>query len=409
MRVKDRIFYLIVTLMLMVTAALGSIAMMAPADEAQAQYNTACYEEFGGAKRVGGSGCEYEFQSGSTVDAQSGSTVDLAGNVDFTGATITGLSYYFVTEDDGNTLVTGTLYVSDTAVFTSAATALAGFDLNGTELTLDADADTSITADTDDQIDIEINGADDFAFKANSLELASGSIVDLNASADALALDTDGNTSISAPTDNQIDIEVNGADDFQITANTLTALSGSSIKADTIAETTENNGVAVDGVTLKDGGATLGAAGVLDVPVNVEHIGVPTVLTVSISYTPTTGTLATIGDGEIWFVHSVFIETNTNFDCTGNDCALTIGDGNDADGFIAANDAALQAAFTEATGYAAGWYGIENGSGGAYTLDDGGPFIYAPDGADETIDYEVAGTDPAAGEATVWIIYTRVQ
>ena len=32
---------------------------------------------------------------------------------------------------------------------------------------LDADLDTSIVADTDDQIDIEIAGADDFTFTAN--------------------------------------------------------------------------------------------------------------------------------------------------------------------------------------------------------------------------------------------------
>jgi hypothetical protein len=37
-------------------------------------------------------------------------------------------------------------------------------DLNGTELILDADADTSITADTDDQIDIRIGGSDRFKF-----------------------------------------------------------------------------------------------------------------------------------------------------------------------------------------------------------------------------------------------------
>ena len=35
-------------------------------------------------------------------------------------------------------------------------------DLNGGKLVLDADADTSITSDTDDQIDVEISGADDF-------------------------------------------------------------------------------------------------------------------------------------------------------------------------------------------------------------------------------------------------------
>ena len=54
-------------------------------------------------------------------------------------------------------------------------TAGASLDLNGTELILDADADTSITADTDDQIDIKIAGADDFRFSANTFTALSGS------------------------------------------------------------------------------------------------------------------------------------------------------------------------------------------------------------------------------------------
>jgi len=48
-------------------------------------------------------------------------------------------------------------------------------DLNGAKLILDADADTHITADTDDQIDIQIAGADDFQFTANTLTVLSGS------------------------------------------------------------------------------------------------------------------------------------------------------------------------------------------------------------------------------------------
>ena len=48
-------------------------------------------------------------------------------------------------------------------------------DVNGQELILDADADTSITADTDDQIDIKIAGADDFQFTANTFTALSGS------------------------------------------------------------------------------------------------------------------------------------------------------------------------------------------------------------------------------------------
>ena len=40
-------------------------------------------------------------------------------------------------------------------------------DLEGNEFILDDDGDTTITADTDDQIDIKIAGADDFKFTAN--------------------------------------------------------------------------------------------------------------------------------------------------------------------------------------------------------------------------------------------------
>ena len=50
-------------------------------------------------------------------------------------------------------------------------------DVEGRELVLDADGDTSITADTDDQIDIKIAGADDFRFTANSFEILSGSTI----------------------------------------------------------------------------------------------------------------------------------------------------------------------------------------------------------------------------------------
>ena len=60
---------------------------------------------------------------------------------------------------------------SDTFVVTTGAK----IDINGTELILDADADTSITADTDDQIDIKIAGADDFQMTANTFTILSGS------------------------------------------------------------------------------------------------------------------------------------------------------------------------------------------------------------------------------------------
>ena len=56
-------------------------------------------------------------------------------------------------------------------------------DLNGTELILDTDGDTSITADTDDQIDIKIAGADDFKFSANAMNVLSGSTLTIDSGA----------------------------------------------------------------------------------------------------------------------------------------------------------------------------------------------------------------------------------
>ena len=161
----------------------------------------------------------------------------------------------FTLGDSGDTFTIpsgATIANSGTATGFNAAGA---FDLNGAVLTVDADADTRITADTDDQIDIAIAGADDFRITANTLTALSGSTiatntiaettsasgvtidgvvlkdttVDINGTADGIILDTDGDTTISSPTDDQIDIEIAGADDFTITANSFNILAGSTI------------------------------------------------------------------------------------------------------------------------------------------------------------------------------------
>jgi hypothetical protein len=56
-------------------------------------------------------------------------------------------------------------------------------DINGEELILDVDGDTSIQADTDDQIDIKIAGADDFKFTANNFNILSGSTLTIDSGA----------------------------------------------------------------------------------------------------------------------------------------------------------------------------------------------------------------------------------
>ena len=74
--------------------------------------------------------------------------------------------------------------------------------------------------------------------------------IDMNAG--ELILDADADTSLTADTDDQIDVKIAGADDFQFTANDFTALSGSVISTDTINETTGGSGVTVDSLVIKD-------------------------------------------------------------------------------------------------------------------------------------------------------------
>lgn len=77
--------------------------------------------------------------------------------------------------------------------------------------------------------------------------------LDIEGSSSGLVLDDDGDTYVVASTDDTIDVYVSGAKDFVITANTLTAQSGSTIATDTIAETTSATGVTIDGLLVKDG------------------------------------------------------------------------------------------------------------------------------------------------------------
>ena len=63
------------------------------------------------------------------------------------------------------------------------ATSTESWDVNGSELILDVDGDTSLHADTDDQIDVQIAGADDFRFTANTLSILSGSTLAIDSGA----------------------------------------------------------------------------------------------------------------------------------------------------------------------------------------------------------------------------------
>ena len=101
----------------------------------------------------------------------------------------------------GSALTSG-MSATATVVTLTAPVIATSLDLNGSELILDVDADTSITADSDDTIDFKIGGADIFQMTATKLDLNGKELV----------LDADADTSITADTDDQIDIKFNGND-----------------------------------------------------------------------------------------------------------------------------------------------------------------------------------------------------
>lgn len=160
-----------------------------------------------------------------------------------------------------------------------------------------------------------------------ALLLASGQSVDLNGEAAGMILDADADTSVSAPTDDQIDIEINGADDFRFLANIFRALSGSVIETNTINETTAANGVTVDSVLLKDGGIRLSdgaalAADVISEKVSASGVTVDGLLVKDgVAYTPTP-VAALSGDGAV----TIAAYNKAYFITKGTAAAITIVD-----------------------------------------------------------------------------------
>ena len=130
-----------------------------------------------------------------------------------------------------NSIATGAVAASKLKDFTAAV------DLNGVELILDADQDTSITADTDDQIDIKISGADDFRFTANTFTALAGSgIVVPDGGL------TFGSTAISATA-----AELNILDDATVTTAELNLIDGGTARGTTAVAD-------ADGLLHNDGG-----------------------------------------------------------------------------------------------------------------------------------------------------------
>ena len=96
----------------------------------------------------------------------------------FTATTPSGTGNIYVLHMNPTTTTThpsAQALTATSGTFTGTVTAGSTLDMNGTELILDADADTSITADTDDQIDIKIGGTDEVTLSSSGIVINEGS------------------------------------------------------------------------------------------------------------------------------------------------------------------------------------------------------------------------------------------
>ena len=87
-------------------------------------------------------------------------------------------------------------------------------DINGKQLILDVDDDTSITCDTDDQCDWELGGQDEYVFTAAVFDIGEGTLSRID-------LDADNDTSIRSSAEDRIDFELGGSDVYSMTASNL--------------------------------------------------------------------------------------------------------------------------------------------------------------------------------------------
>jgi len=115
---------------------------------------------------------------GTTADDGTGSTIRAGGDLindnfnEIYGILGDGSTLYSLTFPNATDTVVGRA-TTDTLTNKTLDSGIVStsLDLNGNELILDADADTSITADTDDQIDIKIGGNDRITLQSGIIDL----------------------------------------------------------------------------------------------------------------------------------------------------------------------------------------------------------------------------------------------
>ncbi len=121
------------------------------------------------------------------------------------------------------------------------------FDLNGKEMTLDGDDDSSITCDTDDQCEWELGGADEYVLTAAVFDIGEGTLTRID-------LDGDNDTSFRSSEDDEINLEIGGSDAYTMTATNF-YFNGNVLTLDSDIDTTVDPS-ADDIITVTLGAAT---------------------------------------------------------------------------------------------------------------------------------------------------------
>lgn len=173
---KTRWGLVALAVILALTMLFGCQALIKPEEPEARSYNTACYQEQGGARWVCGDGGE--------LAVLDGGTLDVAGDADFTGATVTGFAPSAL---GSNVTITGDLVVSGTVTSVGAVTGDVTGDVTGT---LTGNVTGDLTGDVTDAdyvttTSLYVSGGSDFDGAMN---------VDANGDFDSLstlAIDSD--------------------------------------------------------------------------------------------------------------------------------------------------------------------------------------------------------------------------
>ena len=220
-----------------------------------------------------------------------------SGGTAFTIPTSDGSNGQFMKTNGSGVLSFGTVTTTGAFVVyeytaTAGQTSFSGNDDNSSSLSYTAGVNNVLvsvngvlldgsdyTATNGTAVVLSVAAAANDMIKIQATNSSSITSTDLNGS--ELVLDTDGDTTIAADTDDTIDIKISGADDFRFTANTLTALSGSSI-------------------VVPDGGLTFGSTAISSTAAELNKLDGATVTTAEINIIDggTSATSTTVADAD---------------------------------------------------------------------------------------------------------------